>query len=887
MINRISMRRTTIAKIQILLILILLGSSCSNEKNKNLLAKLPSNNSRVWIGNEYWANPLQDWQLNNGQLECVTSGGFRNIYLLTNEIASKKGDFNISIDAKKLTNDKKISKGWIGFEIGVKGEFNDYRDNAIRGRGFPVGITTEGQMFIGNLVEKGIVLPEESLDQISIELIAKQQEDGNYLITLKAKNTSLEETISRDNVLQEWIEGGISLMCHSGKLKEFSGKVKFEDYPNWGTTPDKRRGGNVKFGFSNWKVFGSKIEQHKEQAFGPILFTQYSISSKVLKLTAQMPPLGEKDGQTVEFQTKSNGKWKAIDKASIDELARTSTFRIENWDPSKDTPYRLAYQLYDAGNTLKDYYYEGIIRKEPLDKEEIIVAGFTGNNDLGFPNKDIFKSIKFHDPDVLFFSGDQIYEGVGDYGALINRKDLEKSTIDYLRKWYLFGWAYGELLKDRPSVCLLDDHDVYHGNIWGSGGIATPEGLGGAKAQDLGGYKMPVKWVNMVQRTQTSHMPDAFDPTPVAQGMDVYYTDMKYAGISFAILEDRKFKSAPKPLLPKAKIHNGWMQNVNFNAAASANVKGAVLLGDRQLEFLEHWSADWSENTWMKVVLSQTIFANVATLPYADSHSDVIVPKLRILEKGDYPPDDVVVSDFDSNAWPQTGRNKAIKAIRKSFAFHYAGDQHLGSMIQYGVDDYNDAGYAFCVPSISNVWPRRWYPVKEGKNRKEGNPKYTGEFKDGFGNKITVHAISNPVFTGKKPAKLYDRATGYGIVRFNKNTRDVTVECWPRQANPKTDKQYDGWPVVINQSDNYLKNANLFLPEIKVIGMKNPVIQVKNEKNNEIVYTLRINGTSYIPKVLKSGNYTIIVGEPRTKKEKRLEHISAAEKKTKTIEVQL
>ncbi len=289
----------------------------------------------------------------------------------------------------------------------------------------------------------------------------------------------------------------------------------------------------------------------------------------------------------------------------------------------------------------------------------------------------------------------------------------------------------------------------------------------------------------------------------------------------------------------------------------------------------------------MKVVLSQTIFANVATLPYADSHSDVIVPKLRILQKGDYPPDDVPVSDYDSNAWPQTGRNNALKAIRKSFAFHYAGDQHLGSTIQYGVDDYNDAGYAFCVPSISNVWPRRWYPEKEGKNRKNGGPRYTGEYLDGFGNKITIHAISNPVFTGKKPAKLYDRATGYGIVRFNKNSRDITIECWPRQANPKIDKQYDGWPVVINQSDNYLMNANLFLPEIKVIGMKNPVIQVIDEKSNEIVFTIRSKESSYTPKVLKKGNYTIIVGEPGSGKEKVLTHLSTSMKKVKTIEVQL
>ncbi|MCD6544068.1 MAG: alkaline phosphatase D family protein [Flavobacteriaceae bacterium] len=875
-----------IAKLHILLILMVLASSCKNDRDINLLTELPSDNSRVWIGNEYWANPLQDWQLNNGQIECITSGGYRNIYLLTNEIGSKKGDFTISVKVKKLISEEDLTEGWIGFEIGVKGEFNDYRDSAIRGRGFPVGITTKGQMFIGNLNSENKVLPGNSLDDITIELNAKQQDDGKYTIILKVKNALQEETISRENVLPEWIEGGISLMCHSGKLKEFSGKVKFENYPNWGTTPDKRRSGNVKFGFSNWMVSGSKIVQHKEHAFGPILFTQHTISNKVLKLTAQIPPIGEKDGKSVEFQIKSSGKWETIATEKMDGLARTSTFRVENWNVSKDTPYRLVYQLYDSGNILKEYYYKGTIRKEPLDKEEIVVAGFTGNNDLGFPNTDVFKSVKYHDPDLLFFSGDQIYEGVGDYGALINRKDIEKSTIDYLRKWYLFGWAYGELLKDRPSVCLLDDHDVYHGNIWGAGGIATPEGLGGAAAQDLGGYKMPVKWVNMVQRTQTSHMPDAYDSTSIAQGMDVYYTDMKYAGISFAILEDRKFKSAPKPLLPKAKIHNGWMQNINFDAVANADVKDAILLGDRQLKFLEDWSADWSENTWMKVVLSQTIFANVATLPYADSHSDVIVPKLRILKKGDYPPDDVAVADYDSNGWPQTGRNNAIMAIRKSFAFHYAGDQHLGSTIQYGVDDFNDAGYAFCVPSISNVWPRRWYPSKNGKNKKEEEPRYTGEFKDGFGNKMTVHAISNPVYTGKKPSKLYDRATGYGIVRFNKNNRDITIECWPRQANPKTDKQYDGWPMVINQSDNYLTNAKLFLPELNIKGMKDPVVQVKNEKTNEIVYTLRIEGSSYLPKVLKSGFYTIIVGEPESGKEKVLSHLSASIKNVKTVEVQ-
>ena len=51
------------------------------------------------------------------------------------------------------------------------------------------------------------------------------------------------------------------------------------------------------------------------------------------------------------------------------------------------------------------------------------------------------------------------------------------------------------------------------------------------------------------------------------------------------------------------------------------------------------------------------------------------------------------VQDHDSNSWPQTGRNKALRAIRKGLAVHIAGDQHLGSTIQYGIDDWNDAGF--------------------------------------------------------------------------------------------------------------------------------------------------------------------------------------------------
>ena len=81
----------------------------------------------------------------------------------------------------------------------------------------------------------------------------------------------------------------------------------------------------------------------------------------------------------------------------------------------------------------------------------------------------------------------------------------------------------------------------------------------------------------MVQRVQTSHLPDPFDPTPVLQGICVYYTDLLWGGVSFAILEDRKWKSAPKEQLPEANIVNGFALNPALNTATRRDATGAEM----------------------------------------------------------------------------------------------------------------------------------------------------------------------------------------------------------------------------------------------------------------------------------------------------------------------
>ncbi|MEX2351105.1 MAG: alkaline phosphatase D family protein, partial [Balneolaceae bacterium] len=490
------------------------------------------------------------------------------------------------------------------------------------------------------------------------------------------------------------------------------------------------------------------------------------------------------------------------------------------------------------------------------------MAVFSCNSHYGFPNSEVVQNVSKHNPDIAMFLGDQIYESHGGFGVE-QTDDVELATLDYLHKWYMFGWSYRDIFRHIPGGFIPDDHDVFHGNIWGEGGKEAPTDEGwGYEAQDLGGYKYPSEWVRMVERTQTSHLPDPWDPTPVKQDINVYYTDWTYGGVSMAIIEDRKFKAAPGGALP-FEVVNGFPQDPDIDLSRYYDIK-ADLLGDRQLKFLEEWAGDWSHGAKMKAVLSQSPFCGPHTMPKGATN-DRSVPQQSIPMRGAYPSGDYPARDMDTNGWPQKGRDEALRLIRRGFSLHIAGDQHLGSVIQYGVDEYGDAGFVFTGPALNNIWPRRWWPTVEDDHQPlVGHPKYTGKFRDAFGNRMTVLAVANPVQTNREPAIIYDRATGYGMVTFDKTDRTMRIECWPRYVDPKANPegQYDGWPIVLHQQDNYNRDVYGYLPDIQIEGLIDPVIQVFRQDTGKLEYALRIKGQSIRPKVYEDGVYRIRVGEP-------------------------
>ena len=152
---------------------------------------------------------------------------------------------------------------------------------------------------------------------------------------------------------------------------------------------------------------------------------------------------------------------------------------------------------------------------------------------------------------------------------------------------------------------------------------------------------------------------------------------------------------------------------------------------------------------------------------------------------------------------------------------------------------------------------------------------------------MTVHAVSNPIVAGQEPAALHNRVPGYGIVRLNRKTRDIVIECWPRWSDPAQPgaKQYPGWPITVNQFDNYARNAVAYLPTIKVGGMTNPVIRIIFQDSGEAIYAIRALGDSFRPPVFREGKYTIEIGEPGTRRMRALRNIMATKETSGTIRI--
>lgn len=575
---------------------------------------------------------------------------------------------------------------------------------------------------------------------------------GKYRITLSRWPLYIHQSID-STVAKIRIAG----QAHETKIQQPDAdeSVTFEvelpvgptELTSWLTTPTGKTHG----------AYFARVERVLASAKHPaILWTQYCLSDKTLKLSVHTDanPLRPTTG-SVQLQTRTASGWSEISTAKINPLTAMAEFRGQGFDATVDVDYRVV-----SG----DSSWQGTIRQEPDDAEFKLMA-VACVNDKWFPYTPAVTQMIAQDPDLVFFAGDQIYESNAGGGIVEanTEADVPAAMANYLAKWRKFGLTFRDLLKDRPSVMITDDHDIYANDLWGNGGRRM------VGDRTTGGYPMHPAWVNAAERTQTWHLPDPAMPGPWGDGINAYFTSLDYGGVSFAILEDRKFKSPPSEVLseaiedPTSDTPNRTLEVIMDPAfdASKLDREDLHLLGADQENFAREWALTVAKQKRLAAVFSQSPLVNI----------------------GNY---DVRYGDMDANGWPQSARNRALRAINPAKPIMIAGDIHFGTLHQHGIDTWGDGPWAFSLPAFASKANRAWGPSVPAQGREIPGVPGSGNHHDRFGNKLTV-------------AGAADGIVGYGMVVFDKANNQITCELHTFDEERSPDpKDVPGWPLTID-----------------------------------------------------------------------------------------
>ena len=739
---------------------------------------LPTGVTRTWLGPQYWANRLADWRLHDGRIECLRgdSGG-RTVAVLSRSLRTGAGGGVLEVRTGTLA----AGSGTSGFLVGAGAGALDWRAAALvmaaagTGGGFLAVYDSDGQVRFRDHSSEAAqfayaVLPSEArsgaapartvAEDVTLRLELLPVATGTWDLRLTARTTAtgaLLSTATRRAVPDRQLAGGISLVStvHQGST-------------------------TARHWFRDLRTGGQKVAVHA-RGLGPVRGVLYSLAGRVLKLNALLMPVGPDEPQDVVLEVRRRGTTEPWRRRATVRVGAgwCALFRVADWDGTQDWDYRVGWSL----GTPQEAWYAGVVRRDPVDQERVAIGmvnctihafrstdipsrsnqrlpgsrslGLYTRDNLYFPYGTVVAGLQRAHVDLLVAFGDQYYE------SKPTQLDLVEPALDVLYKHTLWMWTFGELTRSTPTLCLVDDHDVYHPNLWGWAGRAAPSG-----DVEQGGYRMPPAWVDLVQRIQCGHDPDPYDPTPVLQGIDVYYSSFAWGGLSLAVLEDRKFKDT---------------NATGLGPDGAPLTAPRQLLGARQERFLTAWTAQ--HPGLPKICLTQTLFACLQTTV-----------------------DGVPGADADSNGTPVDARRRAVRLLKQARALVLSGDQHLGSLVRHGIDTHTDGPVQFTPPAAGTAWQRWWRPATPLPGATAPD---TGDATDAYGNRLRVLAVVNPrisfaqVRTVQPHNNVGDRALkreGYGVVEVDRRGQRHVLHCWPWDA-AAGGAEYPGFPYALPFSE--------------------------------------------------------------------------------------
>ena len=840
-------------------VFMVLGSEAQDDVQSGKIFSWENIPDRPWVGSDFWAQRLEDWSVEDQKLMASPqpgSIGWSAIHLLTSQLGESFESFSLEVE---LDEPGSACPGrFAGFLVGAGEGRLDHK---------------AASMVFGRPGRGGGILAVTGIDNETGPVFLDNGKEGNEPVLFAGQYAvkPLSGKISQSKILH------LEATPKSGSVYELKLQVI---HPDTGeilaeqvlpeVAAERLRGnvalvfdapgdGRYRQAFDYLRINGKRFVEDPGHAFGPIAGTLYTISGNTFKLSVQCLPIHvskrEKPVLVLEAINKNEEYESITGEVAITGPDYCALFRIENWDDSREVDLRV--KLTDTKGS--SFYYPVRVRRNPIDQDEVsmevmsdfglmsrnltwkipdvpegyeLIGRWTPAN-VWFPYKPTVDAVLGLEVDMASFTGDEFYEN----------KPLEyvgtEPYKDGLWRWLMWHWAMQAITSKMPVLVQIDDHGMYQGNVWGDGGHVNTTGN-----EAHGGYSMAPGFLNMIQRICTAHLPDPYDPGRTDAGLTYYYTGFRWGGIGMALLEDRKFKAAP--------ADEGIMPYEELN-----------LLGEKQMQFIKEWGHDW-ENEEFKVILTQTVFANLHTGPNGD------------FARG----------DKDGNGWPKPGRDRALRLFRSFNAPVVCGDQHLPSFTLQGIDRPGDGVYQLCTPAAATHFWRWCYPPEggEGQNRTPGDPSYLGDFTDPFGNFVKVLAMKQPASEDVARNHLDFRtwmvipkeqstgdtertnaADGFGLVRFHKTELKIDFECYPYNYGSGTNTQHEGWPFTLGVLDLDPREGGYDLATFSIKGNARPVVQVINEFTGETVKMMRIPTGDYTPRVFEKGQtYTVRIGVPET-----------------------
>ena len=756
--------------------------------------KVPAEDS-LWLGGEWWGNRLQDWSMRDGAI--VFSGKPKHpmpvATWLAGEIKPGGEGFTASVTVDFGANARR-GDSWAGVLLGIgAGELDAGLLTHVfglggKGGGLVVAIAPDGTLTlrdrrIENSRDAIILATGERSPEMHdpgpylLEINAKSSPDGIELLAVSKLDGKVISSLEVGDLERAALDGGIGLIVQ----------------------PPKKNDAAFHPAFAGFHIDGGSVMRAPERRFGPVAGIQFTTGAHGLKLSAQCVPTGPSAKAApslypqarLDYRAKGAHAWSPGPVVAISAPSHTAVFDLPDWNRKTAVDIRVVPIDAHGRDAAEEFFYSGTVPAEPSGRE-LRIAQFhcprmlgVGNDEpytavprehsferftrrnLLLPNESALNRIREQLPDLLLFTGDQLYEGVP------TRPEFDATGApvfeDYLYKWMVFLRAFGSLTRTVPAVTMPDDHDVFLGNFWGWSGNPPPGQPGKPGFKRGHGWPFPPAFYNLVVATQSAHLPAPLGAPATPKGLHSYGTVMDFGGASFAIVEGRSHKSPP---LEQFRDHP----------------ENASLLGADQEAWLEAWP-DRLANDVPRFVVTQTYFVNAMTDAKGNISHDVI----------------------DSDGWPKPARDRAVRLFKDAGAVLLAGDIHNSVLLKLGVDGPDDGPYQFIPLAFGQFFQRWWEPATPGGGWKPGDQPYTGRFSDVLGSPFRVIACANAKISMREAAEAGFQArgrlivdpdltqSGYGLVVVDRDKGVLRFEHWNRDAEegqPST--QFPGWPVEVS-----------------------------------------------------------------------------------------